>query len=176
MSGIEREVERLLEPFVMHLGKDYHKYLNHIIRVIHNCSLLDPGLASLNQYILAAVFHDIGIWTHGTIDYLTPSIAAAREYLTRTDNNTILEEIVAMIEWHHKTTGYKGEYDFTVNVFRKADLVDLSFGILNSGIKRQALLEIKEKYPQLGFHRFLFKKLLRNCLRHPFNPLPMFRF
>ena len=33
---------------------------------------------------IAAAFHDIGIWTAGTFDYLEPSVRVAAAYLTGT--------------------------------------------------------------------------------------------
>jgi hypothetical protein len=33
--------------------------------------------------VIAACFHDLGIWTDHTFDYLSPSAGLARDYLQR---------------------------------------------------------------------------------------------
>ncbi|MET0243328.1 MAG: hypothetical protein ABW174_07665, partial [Flavitalea sp.] len=80
-----------------------------------------------------------------------------------------------MIQWHHKTTGYSGIYEKTVNTFRKADLVDVSLGFRKFGMQRARLKDITKTYPRLGFHKFLIRRLISNLFRHPLRPLPMFR-
>jgi len=39
------------------------------------------GRGEVEKIAAAAVFHDLGIWTDRTFDYIAPSIAIAREYL-----------------------------------------------------------------------------------------------
>ncbi len=46
---------------------------------------------------VAAVFHDLGIWTNGTFDYLAPSIALARDYLVASAREDWTDEIEEMI-------------------------------------------------------------------------------
>ena len=36
----------------------------------------------LEKIAVAAVFHDLGIWTNHTFDYIAPSVALAREHLS----------------------------------------------------------------------------------------------
>ena len=43
--------------------------------------LAGNGANSDSKIAVAAVFHDIGIWSNKTFDYLEPSVALAREYL-----------------------------------------------------------------------------------------------
>lgn len=44
------------------------------------------------KYAIAAVFHDIGIWTNHTLDYLDPSAGQAKAYLTETGSRNGLRK------------------------------------------------------------------------------------
>ncbi|MFC5410200.1 hypothetical protein ACFPMF_12820 [Larkinella bovis] len=88
MTEVTKTIDVLLQPFKPVMGADYDRYRNHVCRVFLNCWLLDRDDANLEKYAIAAVFHDIGIWTDRTIDYLAPSIAQASQYLTKTANRT----------------------------------------------------------------------------------------
>ena len=85
-----------------------------------------------------------------------------------------IEEINLMIYWHHKWSGYEGKYAVTTGNFRKADWIDVSLGLLTFGVNKIEIEKIRKAYPNLGFHNFLLKKISKNILEHPFNPLPMF--
>lgn len=168
-------IDDLLLVYKPLLGKDYGKYRNHVYRVFGNCLLLDQDKNSTEKYAVAAVFHDIGIWTDDTIDYLEPSVAQARLYLTQTNKSGWVEEITFMIQWHHKVTRYSGKFERSVSVFRKADWIDVSLGLLHFGCDPKAIKDNRRQLPNLGFHLFLLKKVFRNFFRHPFAPLPMFK-
>jgi hypothetical protein len=168
-------IETLLQIFKPVIGEDYEKYRNHVYRVFLNCLLMDKDKANEEKYAVVAVFHDIGIWTDHTIDYLDPSVAQLRLYLTGTGRQDWTDECSRMINWHHKTGKYTGAYEKTVEVFRKADWIDVSLGLLTYGFNKQAIRENRQKLPNRGFHVFLAKKILKNVFRHPLNPLPMFK-
>ncbi|HLP64686.1 HD domain-containing protein [Flavobacterium sp.] len=168
-------IDSLLCPFKPIIGEDYNRYRNHVCRVFSNCLYLDNQKEHVEKYAIAAVYHDIGIWTDDTIDYLQPSIAQAKLYLTKIGKSHWNEEVSKMIDWHHKINVYQ-ENDFeTVEIFRKADWTDVSLGVLSHGIPKQLLNTDKKQFPNLGFHWFLIKKILANLTKHPLNPLPMFK-
>jgi hypothetical protein len=167
-------IEALLQKFRPAIGVDYDRYRNHIYRVFLNCLLLDTDKNNEEKYAIAVVFHDIGIWTNHTIDYLDPSIAQARTYLTETGKQDWIDEITSMIYWHHKISVYRGRYEKTVENFRKADWIDVSLGLLTFGADKHAIQENRSRLPNLGFHLFLTKEITKNFFRHPLNPLPMF--
>jgi hypothetical protein len=125
MEYEQKRIEELLQKFRQVIGKDYDRYRNHVYRVFNNCLLIDDAKLNEDKYAIAAVFHDLGIWTNHTIDYLDPSIEQAKGYLAQTGRQHIAEEIGLMIYWHHKTSRYKGEYKETVEIFRKADWIDV---------------------------------------------------
>lgn len=168
-------IEYLLEKYRSAIGDDLGKYRNHVYRVFLNCLLIDGEKANEEKYAIAAVFHDIGIWTDHTIDYLEPSIDQAKKYLTESGKQEWTDEISLMIDWHHKTSRYKGEHEQTVENFRKSDWIDVSLAILTFGFDKHKINETRKKLPDLGFHLFLIGKLTKNFFKHPLNPLPMFR-
>jgi len=171
----ERIIEAVLDTHKEVFGEDYLRYRNHVYRVYNNCLILDSKSDNSIKYALAAVFHDIGIWTEGTFDYIAPSIEKARQYLKSSNCRVEPDEIIAMIEWHHKISTYVGPYAETAECFRKADWIDVTVGLLAFGRSRAAFRKVRAQYPSHGFHRFLFKESAINTWRHPLNPLPMFR-
>jgi hypothetical protein len=58
----------------------------------------------LEKIAVAAVFHDLGIWTNHTFDYIAPSVAIAREHLAARGMADWIPEVEAMIVDHHKVT------------------------------------------------------------------------
>jgi hypothetical protein len=168
-------IDELLGDFKKNLGLDFEKYRNHVYRVFLNCKLIDSLSENEEKYAVAAVFHDIGIWTDYTIDYIDPSITQALIYLTEVKKVEWSEEITAMIKWHHKISSYKGENSTTINTFRKADWIDVWFGLLSFGVNRKHTREIRKALPNRGFHLFLAKKVGANLFHNPLNPLPMFK-
>jgi hypothetical protein len=168
-------LDELLQRFKPVLGKDFEKYHNHVYRVFLNCLLLDEAPGNREKYTVAAVFHDIGIWTNHTFDYLDPSIAQVKIYLDETRRPDWFGEISNMIYWHHKLSAYRGEHGKTVEIFRKADWVDVSLGLLRFGVDPQKAGASRRHFPNAGFHLFLVKQSVRNFFRHPLNPLPVFK-
>ncbi len=168
-------IETLLFEFQSIIDTDYEKYRNHVYRVFLNCCLLDDDKAHEELYAIAAVFHDIGIWTDHTIDYLAPSIAQAVQYLSTSGNRHATGTVSQMIYWHHKISRYRGEFETTVGTFRKADWIDVSLGLLNFGADKQKIKANKQKLPNRGFHLFLVKQTGKNFLRHPLNLIPVFK-
>lgn len=175
MGHPNQSIDPLLQRFASVLGNDYEKYRNHVVRVFSNCLLIDTEPANREKYAIAAVFHDIGIWTDGTFDYLAPSIGQVEIYLYETGRENWTDEISQMIYWHHKLSRYRGEHPGTVETFRKADWIDVSLGILTFGLDKQKIRRARRKYPNAGFHVFLLKQSVKNFFRHPLNPLPVFK-
>lgn len=169
-------LDALLERHVDALGADFEAYRNHTYRVVNFHSLLVSGEAfELDKVVIAAAYHDIGIWTAGTFDYLPPSLLLATAYLVEIDRAAWSEEIAAMIRNHHKLTQCRG-LPPSVELFRRADWVDVSMGWIRFGLSRHAVAQVMAYFPDAGFHRLLLKLFLLRLMRHPLNPLPMFRW
>lgn len=175
MEYPNQTIEQLLQKFKPVLGKDFEKYRNHVYRVFSNCLLMDSEQNNREKYAVATVFHDIGIWTDGTFDYLAPSIQQVKFYLTEIGQEDWASEISRMIYWHHKLSNYKGENENTVETFRKADWMDVSLGFFTFGFDNQKIRRVRRKFPNAGFHFFLIKQSVKNFFKHPLNPVPVFK-
>jgi putative acetyltransferase len=57
------------------LGHDLPAYENHVVRVLRFVAALGGELSE--PLVVAAAFHDLGIWTARTFDYLEPSVELA---------------------------------------------------------------------------------------------------
>ena len=141
------------------------------------CAALRPGRAhEIEKIAIAAAFHDIGIWTARTFDYLLPSATLACAHLSQTDRQDWAPEISGMIYEHHKLTRYLTRNDWLVEPFRRADLIDVSLGALRFGLARGTLRTIFAEWPDRGFHWKLVQLAAARFARHPLSPLPMVRW
>ena len=96
-------VDEVLQKHATELGSDFAGYRNHVFRVVNLC-VSQVGRDELEKISIAAVFHDLGIWTNSTFDYIAPSIALAHGYLARRGRQEWAGEIEGMIAEHHKIT------------------------------------------------------------------------
>lgn len=167
-------IQELLEPYREELGEDYNAYLNHCIRVSHFCIAFEKGTLSIEKINIASAFHDLGIWTNNTFDYLKPSEDLACAYLRSIGKDDWIPEIVSMIENHHKITSYSANITWLTEIFRKADWIDVSLGRLRFGLSRKLIKDVRS-IPNVGFHKKLTILTLKRIVSRPFNPLPMFR-
>lgn len=159
------------------IGADYLGYRNHVYRMVHCCfALQDCSAEESDKIIIAAVFHDLGIWIDQTLDYIGPSLPPALRYLSENGLEAWSEEISLMISEHHKLNKYTNEKYPLVELFRKADLVDFSLGLVRFGLPKAYLSALNEAFPNEGFHKGLVKKAGKWFLRHPFNPAPMMKW
>jgi HD domain len=169
-------VEGVLRDHEAELGSDYAAYRNHVYRVLNFCvAQWLPNPESLEKLAIAAAFHDLGIWTDGTFDYVPPSIRLATAYLLRTNRPEWTEEIGAMILEHHKISRYGGDSSPLVERFRRADWIDVSFGLRRFGLPRSVVAPVLSALPNEGFHRRLIQLSLARLRTNPLSPLPMFR-
>ncbi len=155
-------IDEILGLYSVQLDKDHQRYRNHAQRVYLACRQLDPDPQREVRYAIAAAFHDIGIWTDDTFDYLAPSVRESRRFLEARGMEGMSEEVGAMIEWHHKVSRFEGDAWPTVEIFRRADLVDVSMQWKTFGIPKPALAAMVQAYPYLGFHGFLLRRGLRH--------------
>src|SRR5499433_3126969 len=103
-------VEEALDAHASELGHDLIAYRNHVYRVANLClAIVGDSSVELEKIAVAAVFHDIGIWTNRTFDYIAPSVAVAREHLAAQGMAGWTLEIEAMIVNHHKVTSARSD-------------------------------------------------------------------
>ena len=170
-------IDDALEAWASALGEDAAAYRGHAYRVFNFSRALagTSGATADEATAVAAAFHDIGIWSDATVDYLEPSIERALTYLTDHGHLAWSDEVTRMIEFHHKLTRYRGAHEPLVESFRKADLIDVSLGALTAGLPRTFVNEVRSTFPNAGFHSRLRQVLGAWILRHPLRPLPMMK-
>lgn len=169
-------VDEILGSYSGVIGPDLAAYRNHVYRVTNLCfSLGSFGDAERERIQIAACFHDIGIWTAGTLDYLAPSEADAVKYLRARGKEEWVPEVVEMIEMHHGLSSMADSAFPLVEPFRRADIADFSLGTVPMGIPRELIAALKREFSNAGFHKRLIKLGAQWLVRHPLNPLPMFR-
>lgn len=171
-------IEIILQEYQTIIDRNYQGYLNHCKRVAACCLILsqDSREDTIRKIAIAVAFHDIGIWTSKTIDYLEPSVKVMLSYLTLYRLLDWQIEITLMITEHHKLTRTKcSEYPL-VEYFRQADYADFSLGLLRSNIPRSEFKKLTSQYPNAGFHKTLVCLGLKRFLQKPWRPLPMFKW
>lgn len=169
-------IDKILLEYKNSLGKDFDRYRNHVYRVLNFAIFLSKESGdNHDKMAITLAFHDLGIWTHQTFDYLDPSLQMAEEYLKKINKPDWIPEISIMIDMHHKVTPYSGMYAENVELVRCADLVDVSLGVYRFTIPSEFVEAVKIEFPNLGFHSKLFQLGLGNFFKMPFNPLPMFK-
>jgi hypothetical protein len=154
-------IDELCERYREALGDDYEGYRNHCLRVFNFCCALAGETVDAEEKIaIAALFHDLGIWSSGTFDYIIPSLKLARCYLEERGKTSWCEEIETMIGEHHKLSGYKPNPSWLVEKFRKADLIDLSGGLVRFRLPDDFVTDVLDEFPNAGFHKKLLALII----------------
>ena len=169
-------IEEVLSAWSTPLGAAREPYRGHVYRVFNVTRRLVQASTRDEELATAAVFHDLGIWSDATFDYLPPSIRRAREHIATRAPHLDSARVAEIIELHHRlrrvTRGPDAE---TVEAFRLADRVDVSRGLLAAGLERAYLRDLSQAFPYAGFHALLLRTAVRWFVRHPLKPLPMLR-
>lgn len=170
-------IDGILSPWRAVIGDDYPGYRNHVARMVTFCLMMRPCSPEEQRKIeIAACFHDIGLWTHNTLDYLEPSVRPALDYLEAQGLSPWADEISRMILDHHRLRPVQDHPSPLVELFRRADLVDVSLGLIRFGLRRAAVEKVRAAFPNEGFHRMLARRSARWLIRNPLNPLPMMKW
>lgn len=110
------------------LGRDADAYRGHVYRVFNFARALARDPLRDDAIAVAATFHDLGIWSDMTFDYLAPSARLADDYLASRRPELDRGEVARMIALHHKLTRCPVDAGALAEAFRRADLIDLSLG------------------------------------------------
>ncbi len=182
-DDIRAAVDLRLAPWKAQLGIDHRAYTNHIMRVLLLCDRLhrranpassDPP-SRRSEYLTAAAFHDLGIWTARTFDYLAPSVELARAWLIDESEGHLEPVVTEMIEQHHKIRPAAGATS-PVEIFRRADTIDLTLGLRRFGVPSHEYRNITRQYPDGGFHRRIIGLAGKRLYTNPTSPLPMVKW
>ena len=170
------QVDQILAPYRDDVGHVFRGYRNHVCRMLNYCfQLHDCDDEARQKLIIAGCFHDLGLWPSQDIDYLEPSIEMAIEYLDSAGQSQWSDEISRMIDLHHKIRRVKNDPSPLVEVFRRADLVDVTFGAVRFGVSRSIVKKVSANYPNHGFHKALVRMATKRLITKPWSPLPMAR-
>ena len=169
--------DEILSEHEQTLGKAWTPYRNHCMRVLNFAvALSNDEPDTLAKLQIALAFHDIAIWTHETIDYLDPSAELARTWLAEQGKHGWRDEIADMVTEHHKLRQYNGPQGRLVETLRRADLVDVSLGLVRFGLPRAQVAAVRKQWPNAGFHRTLVVLTGGQLMRNPLRPLPMMKW
>jgi len=102
-------------------------------------------------------------------------VSLAREYLTGSGRPDWIDEVTEAILQHHKLSVYRARPDWIVEPFRRADLVDVSGGLITFGLRRSLVKTLQAQWPSAGFHRRLVELGFSRARSYPWSPLPMVR-
>lgn len=171
------KLDELLDAHSTELGCDFDGYRGHCYRVLNFCVALSPNLVWAEEKLAMAIaFHDIGIWTHRTFDYLEPSVGVAKEYLAASGRDQWIPEVVLTIREHHKIFGVSVAPESLIESFRRADWIDVSMGLITFGLPRRTIRQAFAAWPSAGFHRKLIHLSWSRFKAYPLSPLPMLKF
>ena len=82
----------------------------------------------------------------------------------------------SVIRMHHKLRPCDGVHAVQAEPFRRADLVDVSLGVVRFGLSRDYVAQVQRALPDHGFHWRLVQLAGRQFLKTPLSPLPMLRW
>jgi hypothetical protein len=169
-------LDRLILAYAGNFPKDsdFKGYRSHCLRILNVILRVSDDEPDRREKLdIALAFHDITVFPNRTLDYLKTSTELACEHLRSINREEWEEEISLMIDMHHKITPYKGVYANLVEAMRKADWVDVSFGVFSFGLERTWLTQLNALLPlHTLYPRTLSSVIFQYVLRHPFKPLP----
>lgn len=170
-------IDAILAPWQPLLADDFIGYRNHVVRMASCCLALAQCDAKQQELVeIAACFHDIGLWTDNTLDYLEPSLPPAQRYLAEQGREDDYPLVRDMILYHHALRPVTDRFDPLVEWFRQADWIDFSRGLLRFELPKADLDALVREFPNAGFHRMLVKRSAKWLVKHPLNPAPMMRW
>jgi hypothetical protein len=122
----------------------YDAYKAHVYRVVNFArALTPPGPDRDDKLAIAAAFHDLAAFD--TLDYLVPSIEAQDAWLQETGRENWSDELALIVAEHHRLSRYRPTRPHAplVEAFRRADLVDVSQGLIRFGIPNSYVQEVR---------------------------------
>lgn len=149
--------DEILESHRHRAGGDdagWDAYKAHVYRVVNFARALTPdGPYRDDKLAIAAAFHDLGAFD--TLDYLVPSIEVQDAWLQQTGREAWSAELALIIAEHHRLVGYgpSRPYAALVEAVRRADLVDVSQGLVRFGLPGSYVKEVRASFDASVFFR-----------------------
>jgi hypothetical protein len=171
-------VEQIFDGHRDHARGDdagYDGYRGHAYRVLNLTRAIAPDDPDGDDKLaVAAAFHDLDAFT--SLDYLASSIRAQDAWLQSTGRADWGPQLAVVVAEHHRVTRCRGAYAPLAEAFRRADLADLSQGLVCSGIPRAHVRAVRAAF-DVGpfFTRVVPRAIVRNLAHRPLDPLPHLR-
>lgn len=171
-------IEEILDSHQDHAHGDdrgWSSYRGHVYRVFNMARAVVPDTDHRDDKLaIAAAFHDIDAFT--SLNYLGLSIGTMDAWLQRTGRDAWGEELAVIVAKHHHLTTYRGPHATLAEAFRRADLNDLSQGLIRIGMPRAHVRAVRASI-DVGcfFTRTVPRAIVRHVIRHPLDPLPIAR-
>jgi hypothetical protein len=149
--------DEILESHRQHAHGDkagYDGYKGHVYRVVNFARALTPNAPDRDEKLaIAAAFHDLAAFD--TLDYLVPSIAAQDAWLQENAREDWSDELALIVAEHHRLSGYGPTRPHAplVEAFRRADLVDVSQGLIRFGIPSSYVKEVRATFDASVFFK-----------------------
>jgi hypothetical protein len=171
-------IEEILDSHRDHAAGDergWTSYRGHAYRVFNLARALAPDHNDRDDKLaIAAAFHDIEAFS--SLNYLGPSIQTMDAWLKRTGRGAWSEELAVIVAKHHRLTPYRGPFAELADAFRRADLNDLTQGLIRSQLPREHVRAVRESIDVgVFFTRTVPRAIVRHLARHPLDPLPILR-
>lgn len=125
----------------------YDAYKAHVYRVVNYARALTPDHDDRDDKLaIAAAFHDLAAFD--TLDYLVPSIEAQDAWLQQTGREAWSDELALVVAQHHRLTKYGASrpYALLVEAVRRADLIDVSQGLIRFGLPASYVNEVRATF------------------------------
>lgn len=132
----------------------YDAYKAHVYRVVNFARALTPDAPDRDDKLaIAAAFHDLAVFD--TIDYLVPSIEAQDAWLAQTGREAWSDELALIVAEHHRLSRYRSTRPYAplVEAVRRADLVDVSQGLIRFGIPGSYVKEVRATFDASVFFK-----------------------
>jgi hypothetical protein len=149
--------EEILESYRYRAHGDdvgFDAYKAHVYRVFNFARALSGDAPGRDDKLaIAAAFHDLAVFD--TLDYLAPSIVAQDAWLQRTGRADWSDELAVMVAEHHRFTRYAAPRPHAdlVEAMRRADLVDVSQGLVRFGLPAAFVKEVRGSFDAGVFFR-----------------------
>jgi HD domain-containing protein len=132
----------------------YDAYKAHVYRVVNFARALAPdGPDRDDKLAISVAFHDLAAFD--TLDYLVPSIEAQDAWLRQTGREAWSDELALIVAQHHRLSGYgpARPYAPLVEAVRRADLVDVSQGLIRFGVPHSYVKEVRAAFDAGAFFK-----------------------
>lgn len=169
-----RQLEDVLTKFSRALGNHLPLYRGHCYRILNYMICLQKHQDNLRLLEVMVAFHDLGIWTHGTMDYLKPSFDLAVSYCKKEELDVSFNDLETAIMNHHKISTFRPTE--SAEYLRRADLLDLSFGLIRGGVDRDLIRKVTKRWPYQNFQKMIFGKVFWYALENHWKPFPMMKW